>query len=449
MLFFAVAPSVQGGGKPPLTPCGAGLCGTLTVPVDRSAPNGSTIPIQFEVIPAERPAYRGRQALVLLNGGPGSPARDMSSFAMSHFYDVWQTHDILLFDQRGTGTDRLYCPSPGTVGYDSPAAAVTVYWTTCLKTLGVDPNTYTTAVTMHDLDDVRAALGYQKLDLYGISYGATAAQYYLLMYPEHVRTAILDAGSRLDTPTFEHWGQNAQRVLDALFARCAKDASCHKAFPAPAKDLRTVLARLAQSPATVNGWRITAPAFAFAVQALSDQPDTAAALPFLLHRATTRGVGLVASEVELRTYLPTVQLMTWAILCGEPWARFDPARLAAFDAGSYLAAADAAVFGFTRATCAAFPPYHDVAGAEGPVRSNVPALWLVGSSDPLSPLRDVAGVNAAMPNAKVVVVHGAGHGSLDVGCTTTIANTFVLRGTIKSINTSCATKTPYPGFRLR
>jgi len=394
-------------GPLPLVPCGTRLCGTLTVPLDRSLPAGPTIGVHVEVIPAGLPAYRGRQAFFALAGGPGDAAAKLGTLATSYFYDVAQTHDVVLVDQRGTGeSNPLFCPFAGLVGYDAPPAWITAYWSECLGALDADPGTYTTAVAMQDVDDVRAALGYDRIDLYGISYGATAAQYYLLQFPEHVRTVVFDSGTELDIPVFERWGTNAQQMLDTLFARCAHDHACHKTFPSPAKDLRTVLARLAKSPAHANSVTVTPAVFAVGIQQLSRDPSQAAMIPLLLRRAVTKGIAAVAPSMQLLKPGFDTELMPTAIECDEPWALRDATRIAALDKGSYLAAADVAAATVNRAVCAAFPTYHDVAGADGPVRSEVPALWLVGSGDPQDPLANVAGVKAAMPNVKIVVGHG-------------------------------------------
>ena len=71
----------------------------------------------------------------------------------------------------------------------------------------MEPQFYTTSEAMDDLDDVREALGYDKINLVGYSYGATAAQYYLRQHEEHVRTMTLGGGSLLDVPVFELWAQ--------------------------------------------------------------------------------------------------------------------------------------------------------------------------------------------------------------------------------------------------
>ena len=115
------------------------------------------------------------------------------------------TRDLLFVDQRGTGGSK-------------PAH-------------GGDVTQYGTRMAMDDLDAVRAALGYRQLDLYGGSYGATAAQVYLKLHPSWVRTLILSGASALDVPFFARYAVNAQRALDQLTQFCASQAPSGKTFP--------------------------------------------------------------------------------------------------------------------------------------------------------------------------------------------------------------------------
>ncbi|HEY7344155.1 MAG TPA: alpha/beta fold hydrolase, partial [Gaiella sp.] len=61
---------------------------------------------------------------------------------------------------------------------------------------------YGTRMAMDDLDAVRTALGYRRLDVIGSSYGATAAQVFLKLHPSSVRTVVLLGGTAIDVPFF-------------------------------------------------------------------------------------------------------------------------------------------------------------------------------------------------------------------------------------------------------
>ncbi len=179
----------------------------------------------------------------LLAGGPGGVATEDVPEALQLLGAANKQRDLVFVDQRGTGaSNELTCPR----GNDPASWAGELR--ACLAGLGGDSRAYTTAWAMDDLDEVRAGLGYRSINLYGGSYGATAAQVYLQRHPTHARTATLAAGVLLDVPEFERYPITSQRALDLQFGRCAANPRCHAAFPDPAGDPRAVTVRLDRGP---------------------------------------------------------------------------------------------------------------------------------------------------------------------------------------------------------
>ena len=102
---------------------------------------------------------------------------------------------------------------------------------------------------MDDLDEVRAALGYNKIDLVGLSYGTIASQVYMRQHPEHVRSAFLVG---VATPNIKQpllFPRSAQHAMDLLFADCTADETCHGAFPHLQEEFGVVLSRFNQRTA--------------------------------------------------------------------------------------------------------------------------------------------------------------------------------------------------------
>ena len=173
-----------------------------------------------------------------------------------------RTRDIVLVDQRGTGkSNPLNCRSSGeslrelTESDDASLERLKQ----CLATLPGDPRLYTTTIAMDDQDDVRAFLGYDKVNLYGGSYGTRAALVYLRRHPEHVRSMVLDgvAPTDMSLPVFA--ARDAQRSLDKLLADCERDAACRAAYPGLGERVRALFARLERSGRRC-GWCTRAPA---------------------------------------------------------------------------------------------------------------------------------------------------------------------------------------------
>ncbi len=227
-------------------------CAWFTVPEDRSHPDGRLISLKLVVLPAkgQNPAP---DPFVFLAGGPGDPATIFLENSYLLYRQINQNRDIIYLDQRGTHDDhRLACDQIPFEVANTPQKKVNAFFKQCLKGLQGDPRFYTTAEAMRDLDDARAALGYDKLNLFGISYGVTAAQVYMRMFPEQVRTAVFDHGTALDVPFFKALPSSSQSALESTFALCERNAECQAAFPDLRAEWGSVLARFDNGPVVTS-----------------------------------------------------------------------------------------------------------------------------------------------------------------------------------------------------
>ena len=113
---------------------------------------------------------------------------------------------------------------------------------------GSDPEHYTTPVAMDDLEEVRVALGYGPINVWGGSYGTRAATVFLRRHPASVRTVILDGVAPVDMRIPLHFAEDGQRALTLLIESCAADAACEARFPDLENSIETLLASLDQDP---------------------------------------------------------------------------------------------------------------------------------------------------------------------------------------------------------
>ena len=140
---------------------------------------------------------RAPDPLFSFAGGPGEGAATTVDW-VAELKELRQRRDIVLVDQRGTGrSNPLQCDFYGHP-VDLQKAAGDLYTPEVVKRCRdelskvADLRLYTTAIGMDDVDEVRAALGFDKIDLLGGSYGTRAAQVYLRRHGEHVRSVVLD-----------------------------------------------------------------------------------------------------------------------------------------------------------------------------------------------------------------------------------------------------------------
>ena len=238
----------------PGTPEGA-RCGTYTVFEDREAREGRTIDLNLVVIPA-RGTDRRPEPVFMLAGGPGSPATTMAGFLSAFVPGVEDAHDVVLVDQRGTGgSNALACRPAGPDGLLDVFLVGSVSedrLRQCREDADADLTLYTTPIAMDDLDDVRAALGYERIHLWGGSYGTRAALVYLRRHEEHVASVTLRAA----VPPYEkvplYFAKDAQTALDALLDDCAADDACGAGYPDVREHLDAVLGRLEAEPVGVT-----------------------------------------------------------------------------------------------------------------------------------------------------------------------------------------------------
>src|SRR5512138_1181541 len=276
-----------------LQPCRVGnfsaQCGKLSVFEDRAANSGRKIDLQVAVIEAKTDRH-APDPIFVLAGGPGTAAIEWTNYYMQLLAQANQQRDVVLVDQRGTGgSNELTCPEPR-----EPERQVEAL-RSCLADLNGDPRAYTTAWAMDDLDDVRAALGYDQINLYGGSYGTAAAQIYILRHGQHVRTAALDGTTLLEVPIFERWPMTSQKALELTFARCESDAACQAAFPDLRQEFAAVLDRLQRAPVplgidhpvTGQPLVLTAELFRTSIHGALTSTPTAVFIPRYIHLVYT------------------------------------------------------------------------------------------------------------------------------------------------------------------
>ena len=227
-------------------------CGKLEVPENPADPAGRKISLNVAVIKAQS-SNPAPDPIVMLAGGPGQAATEAYLPILQILDRTTFKRDVILFDQRGTGkSNPLRCESvedsERPIGEMPAPEEMTTAFEECLNGLDADPRFYTSDIAMQDLEAIRIALGYEQLNLMGVSYGTRTALTYMRLYPENVRTVVLDAVVPPGWVIGESVRADAQSALDQIFARCAADAACHEAFPDLQGEFDSLLQRLEEQP---------------------------------------------------------------------------------------------------------------------------------------------------------------------------------------------------------
>lgn len=433
-----------------------GQCGWLEMPENPAEPDGRKINIRVARIPA-----RGRvtepDPLVFFAGGPGQSATETWPIVGNALRKINENRDILLVDQRGTGqSNALKCPQielDEALALDWDELARTT--SECLESLEGDPRFYTTTIAMHDIDAARAALGYEQVNLYGGSYGTRAAQVYLRLFPERVRSIVLDGvvpqTLALGTEHAEKLDQAIYRVLDS----CEKEPKCGAAFPDSAGKLAELVRLLEENPVEVTvehpttgkpfSFSFDRDVLASSLRFLSYSPDTQAMLPLLIHEAATeqRFDRLASQMLIAATGLQQSisQGMELSVMCAEDYPRF-PAQPVPnnFLMGDIMEKA-------VGIQCGIWPRGTVPADFHEPVGGEMPVLLLSGELDPVTPPEYAERVSAHFPNSLHLVAPGQGHIATTRGCMGKIASDFIISGGTEGLETDCISQMqPSPFF---
>jgi pimeloyl-ACP methyl ester carboxylesterase len=438
------------------------LCGKLTVFENRETRTGRTIDLNVVVLPALDPS-RSEAPLFDLAGGPGVASTGAAGFYANEGKEYRRHRDVVLVDQRGTGSSNPLTAAPRT---RSPQDYLTEmypvdYVNTMRQTLErrADLTQYTTAIAMDDLDDVRAWLGYEQINLNGLSYGTRAALVYMRQHPARVRSAILTgvAPTYLKMPL--HHARAAKRAMDLLLKECAADAACHQAFPEIERDWEEALARLGRGPARVGysppdksgtvTVEIQRDVFAEKLRNRMYSRESASRIPLLVHQAAQGDFAPFLKEA-----IPTDRSgpdfiadgMYLSVTCAEDVPFIDQEEAAKANAGNPFG--NYRVEQQTRA-CGLWPRGKIPADYHEPVSTNAPVLIFSGNLDPVTPPERGDEVANHLPDSRhIIIPHGA-HGPdglTNVDCLDKLMLEFLAKGNAKDLDTSCVGQVRPPPF---
>jgi pimeloyl-ACP methyl ester carboxylesterase len=309
---------------------------------------------------------------------------------------------------------------------------------------------------MQDLDDVRRALGYETIDLWGGSYGTRAALVYLREHGDHVRAAVLDGVAPLSLRMPLYFARDAQRSLDLLFDACARDPACAAAFPDLRHRFAAFLERLAAHPARaevsdpLTGRPTTVTiehdAFVAMLRAVLYAPELASLLPLTIDRAARGDFSpYVAQAVTLqRGFSGAMSLgLLFSIVCAEDAPAIAPGEMESAARNTFLGASVGQVF---ERICKIWPRQELPARYREPVRSDKPVLLLSGELDPVTPPSWAAEAAKTLPGSLQVVVPGVGHGATIAGCVPALIARFLSDGSVAHLDPSCAEMQSRPPF---
>jgi pimeloyl-ACP methyl ester carboxylesterase len=469
-------------GALPFSPCANSpgfTCATVPVPLDRHGAAPGTLSLSVERKLAG--ATPSPDAVVALAGGPGQPALPVAKFIAEAISPALATRDLLLFDQRGTGaSDPLSCPALVRAEEIQHVHSAAELAERCALQLGPARGDYTTEESVQDIEAIRQAGGYEKLVLYGTSYGTKVALQYAERYPQHVEALVLD--SVVTSNGKEPFAIPSLQAISSVLTELCAEHACAGITSNPVGDLARLTARLRRHAVSGSAYdgsgrrhsatlseegllgileagdlnpALRAPLPAAVQSALHSDPEPLLRLQLLaeglIPSVPSGHPSELSEEIDETLFLDTS--------CEEtpfPWQRTASPATRLAEALNFLRAqprgdfypfdASTAFAGSLVSVCAGWPDASPAPPSPSAL-PDVPTLLLSGAQDLRTPTSSARQVAALIPDAQLEVVPFTGHsvlGSDFSGCAKLAVRTFFSGAPVQPCTSAADTFAPTP-----
>ena len=422
-------------------------CGSLEVAENPADPAGKRITLKVAIAPATGKATEP-DPVFFFAGGPGQASSETWVMIRSTLNKIRKSRDIVMIDQRGTGgSNKLACESEieEDLNQEIDLDLIRSETEKCLADLNGDPRFYTTSIAMGDYNLVRQAMGYDKINIMGVSYGTRAAQVYLRLFPETVRSVTLDSVVPMQLALGQEHAQMLDHSVQTVFKHCSEDESCNSLFPHQAKELNSLFTQLRNEPQQITiinpvsgepqDMRLTADTLGVAIRFLSYASETQAMIPLLVHEALTTGdLSRLASQALLIMTGLNEMLskgMELSVMCSEDYPFMD---LSADYSHTLMGNLMLEIVGLQ---CKIWPRGEVTEGFHQPVVSNIPVLLMSGERDPVTPPQYAIQAAETFSNHLNLVARGQAHSVMKNVCLRDITTQFIEKGTVEDLDTTC------------
>ena len=434
-------------------------CMDLQRPENPEKPELRSISIHVAVLPALAPSPRP-DPLFVFAGGPGQAATEVGPLLAPLLERIRQDRDVVLVDQRGTGSSNgLDCEpeDPDNLQRMLRVVPREGELERCRDTLAqrADLRMYTTPLAMDDLDAVRERLGYDTINLFGASYGTRAALVYVRRHGEHVRSAVLDGVAPVEMALPSHMARDGQAAMMDIAQGCAASPACAEQFPNATARLAALVDALRRDPKTFTlphprtgeeqTFTLDGDAVAGIVRGALYSPETAALVPFAVDQAHAGDPSsLVALAVASAGAGDTISLgMFLSVVCAEDATLVADLDLDELTAGTFLGRSMSDV---VASACETWPRGSLPPEYFEPVSSDVPVLLLSGKADPATPPFWADKVGPHLSESRHVIVPNVGHGTWNRGCVPRLIGEFLDTADPASLDVGCVeeqTRAPF------
>jgi pimeloyl-ACP methyl ester carboxylesterase len=439
-------------------------CGYLTVPELHSQPDGNTIQVGIAILKSFDP--NPKEPLIMFQGGPGGSSLDLfpALFADPENEQAQQlraNRDLIAFEKRGNRFSKPWLACPEFTNADesqvTDRAGELALVQACRDRLtqeGVNIAAFNSVESAHDVAVLAKALGYDQLNLYGVSYGTELVQNVMRQHPDILRSVIID-GIVPPNPSIDaQYAVILDRLITQVDTACKADVDCHAAYPDVKGTFEETFERLNQAPAKI-------PLFNFTKSSIDEQTFTGMDLaetlfhlsyssgapfvmPALIYQVHEGKYSLLAQNLYINSIFSLVPSdsadgLYFSVKCSEDMAYAGP-----LETGGVSPAAmtwgqksyqDMVEYCQVWNVPAVDPSAREL------VKSDIPALLWNGNFDPITPPPFGEIVARGLSKSTFVVFTANGHGAIGTPCSTGIMSAFLADPT-QTPDTTCAKEQP-------
>ena len=427
-------------------------CLLFSVAENPELPDARQIDLKVMILPAIKPQPEA-DPFVIIVGGPGEAATEAGVTLAPVFAKLRQDRDILLLDQRGTGSlspfnacdfredDKTFANE---TSLEVLLERQTEILNECLLKIDANPEFYSTDIAVQDLEALRVYLGYSELNLWGGSYGTRVALAFLQAYPESTRTVVLDGVAPPAIKLGLYVARDGSAALRKILDRCAQDSECAEAFPDLELHLNSLLANFIE-PELINlrnsktglfeDVAVTQYVLKSIFRSVLYSREAARLLPLIIEEMYQGNFSTLVA-LELAGSSAINQGMHLSVVCNEDMSLLSQADIDEALSSDVMLASDMFVTPMLEA-CKIWPKREITARYFEPVVSDKPVLILSGEQDPVTPPVWGELVAGTLSNSRHLIARGVGHITSRYGCVNRLIVDFVESTDAQSLEAEC------------
>jgi len=418
-------------------------CKVYSLPLNYNKPDGEKVDVFAAVLKA-RSSKGTNDPFVILSGGPGQAASEILGIVDATFRRLRNTRDVVIIDQRGTGRSHpIQCDIPAEAEtLEEYSAGVLA----CKNAQTLDVREFHFENVIRDMEEIRKSLGYEKLNLWGVSWGTRTASQYLRRYPDNVRSIIVDGVLPPQVSLPLTVAQSSDRAKNKLFELCDNDPACKKRFPDLESQLNGLLEKAKtgelrhQGTNPITGeavdFKLSHEAIVNGFHGMLYNADATTLVPLMLDAAAkgdfnpwltnNYNASAVGGSIYMGSFL--------SIICGDEIARVTPEDARAAGDGTF---GEDAHYRLWKAACEVWDYELAEADTHDVLNSDIPTLILSGNLDPITPPEMGEIWERSFSNSRHIIVEGTGHNTSFTSCMPRLITEFVLDLDVEALDATC------------